>query len=85
MKLRFIKLLILSLCFNLFACASSEIITGPDGTPHELITCGRIKDCYAKATEVCGGKYKIINTTNAVAGNATYVGSNPEILVKCER
>ena len=60
--------LILSAPVLLLSCTTAEKITGPDGTEHQLITCSGIEGCYSKATEVCGGKYKIANTTSQTAG-----------------
>jgi hypothetical protein len=69
---------------GLSGCTTAKIINGPDGTPHQLITCGNIEDCYQKAGEVCGGKYKIVNTSNTVSGANGMTSSSTHLLVKCE-
>lgn len=73
-----------SLLIILTSCQTVQTIKGPDGTPHELITCASTEDCYSEATQVCGGKYQIVNTSSEVAsfaGSATQ--SNVKLLVKC--
>jgi len=75
------------LCVSLFifGCTTSKTIKGPDGTNHQLISCGSIEDCYTKAAEVCGGKYKIINTSTDVDGSEGDTSSTTNLLVKCSR
>jgi hypothetical protein len=65
----------------LAGCTSAQTITGPDGTPHKLITCQMIESCYAEASNLCGGKYKIVNSSTHTA-----LGDNlgTDLLVKCE-
>ena len=63
----------------------SKIINGPDGTPHHLVSCSYIESCYESATEVCGGKYKIVNTSNEVSGDAQSTSSTTNLLVKCSK
>ncbi len=67
------------------SCTSVKTIEGPDGTPHKLVNCGSIEVCYEKAKDACGGKYKIVNTSNSVSGTPQ-VGtfSSTDLLVKCE-
>ncbi|NQZ78433.1 MAG: hypothetical protein HRT61_20335 [Ekhidna sp.] len=69
----------------LASCASSKVITGPDGTNHLLVTCESIEYCYEKAREDCGGKYKIINTSSEVTGTEMITTSSNQLLIKCER
>jgi hypothetical protein len=65
----------------LMGCATAEVISGPDGTPQQLISCADVRLCYEKASEVCGGKYQIVNTTNQPGvGNETSI----KMLVKCQ-
>ena len=85
MKLRTLKIVILILCLNLVGCTTAQVINGPDGTPHHLITCDYIKGCYEKATEVCGGKYQIANTSSEVSGSAQITTSSTNLLVKCQK
>ncbi len=64
----------------LTSCAVSQKTTiGPDGTKHKLIECTEVEDCYEKAKSLCG-TYKIVNTSNEGAGDATVV----KLLVKCD-
>ncbi len=78
---------VLLLASALSGCASMRTadIKGPDGTPHKLITCMKIENCYLDATEVCGGKYQIVNTSSEVGGDATGTSSMTKLLVKCTR
>lgn len=85
MKIRLLKAVTSILCLNLAACATAEIINGPDGTPHQLVTCGDVKGCYEKAAEVCGGKYQIVNTSNHVSGGAQSTSTTTNLLVKCPK
>jgi len=85
LKISVIKIAASILCLNLVACASAEVISGPDGTPHQLVTCADIKGCYEKAAEVCGGKYQIVNTSNEVSGDAKGTSSTTKLLVKCQK
>ncbi len=86
MKIQSLKILSSILILVLSACAAStKIINGPDGTPHQLVSCSDIESCYEKATEVCGGKYKIVNTSNQVSGDAQNTSSTTNLLVKCSR
>lgn len=61
---------------------SSKLVTGPDGTTHQLIQCFEIETCYNKARETCGGKYKIVDNTTVV--HRDNVTSLTQLLVKCE-
>lgn len=64
----------------LSACAVTQKTTiGPDGTKHKLIACNQVEKCYEKAKSLCG-TYKIVNTSNEGAGDATVV----KLLVKCD-
>jgi hypothetical protein len=65
-------------------CATVEAVTGPDGSQHQLVSCGSVKYCYDKAREVCGGNYQIVNTSNSVSGNAESTSSQIQLLVKCD-
>lgn len=70
---------------SLVSCASPQPIIGPDGTPHQLVTCGSIQLCYKEAREACQGNYKIINTSNETVGDMHGgVNSWTKLLVKCE-
>lgn len=81
-----ITFLLLALTFS--ACAlgprAPQIVTGPDGTPHHLISCGTIEVCYEEAAKHCQGKYKIVNTSSETSGDPEYVSSVQKLLVKCE-
>ncbi|MBK7891506.1 MAG: hypothetical protein IPJ84_11900 [Bdellovibrionales bacterium] len=78
-----IAMLFLGLAIS--GCASVETIPGPDGTPHQLVSCPDVRYCYEKAAEVCGGKYKIVNSSSSVSGSKESTSSSTEILVKCKR
>jgi hypothetical protein len=70
---------------GLAACATNaRQIIGPDGTPHELVYCNTIEYCYTGATQVCGGKYKIVNTTSELTGFHRSTLNQIDMLVKCE-
>jgi starvation-inducible outer membrane lipoprotein len=84
LKNKFLKVLTAVSCLNLFACVMEpKIITGPDGTPHQLVSCSDIESCYKDAAEVCGGKYKIVNTSNEVSSLGDSTSSTTSLLVKC--
>jgi hypothetical protein len=78
-----IKLLILALSILISACATYRVkpVVGPDGSENQLIESFTIERCYDKAREVCGGNYKIVNTSSYKDG----VGSTFSLLVKCEK
>lgn len=70
----------------LVACASAKKVNGPDGTPHELITCGNLGKCYEKAADICHGKFHNVGEpkTETIPG---YNGTTTEeinLLVKCD-
>ncbi|MBT3584705.1 MAG: hypothetical protein HN509_07350 [Halobacteriovoraceae bacterium] len=67
------------------SCASSKQIVGPDGSHHQLVSCPSIDMCYEKATEVCGGKYKIVNTSTETSGSQGYTSTDTKLLVKCSK
>lgn len=77
----FLSLAVLSLA--VVACQTSQPITGPDGTEHQLIGCSAIEYCYQKATAVCAGPYKIINTNSEVSGSEGSTYTTVKLLVKC--
>jgi len=68
----------------LFGCVTAKVITGPDGSPHQLITCPAVESCYAKAGEICG-KYKIVNTSSNTSGASGNTSTTIDMLVKCEK
>lgn len=72
--------------FLLAACAAThKPIQGPDGTEHQLITCGPVEACYKTAREACNGNYKIINTSTETTGSADSGTSTlTKLLVKCQ-
>lgn len=77
--------LILCTTLLLNACGTApKTIAGPDGTDHLLISCGSIENCYSKATESCGGKYKIVNTNSDTYGTRGTTFTSFKLLVKCE-
>ncbi len=85
MKMRSLTIGLLLACLCLLGCASAETIVGPDGTENQLVTCTAIKDCYEKAREVCGGVYKIVNTSSETNGVYGTTSTDVNLLVKCGR
>jgi hypothetical protein len=71
----------------LVACASSQNVTGPDGTPHKLITCGQLGKCYEKAADVCHGSFKHVGQpeTKSIPGYNGTTTEEIKLLVKCEK
>ncbi|MES2528087.1 MAG: hypothetical protein V4598_13415 [Bdellovibrionota bacterium] len=70
----------------LAACASSKNVTGPDGTPHKLITCSQLGKCFEKAAEVCEGSFKQVETkVETIPGYNGTTTEEVKILVKCEK
>jgi len=76
---------LLTIVLTLFGCATAEEIQGPDGTTNQLIHCSYSKQCYEKAREICGGKYKIVNTSSETSGSNGSTGTTIDLLVKCDR
>lgn len=78
---------LLSLVFTslgIVSCAPPiKTITGPDGTPHKLVSCNSIEACYQWASEACGGKYQIVNTSSQVTTLGKTVSSSTDLLVRC--
>ena len=82
-----IILKLMSLPFLLSACASTSVdqIAGPDGSPHHLVTCSDVKDCYERAAKGCG-KYQIINTSNQIYRDSRgRPDTMTKLLVKCQK
>lgn len=79
------RVFVLALCLGLFGCVTVKPVVGPDGTENQLITCPAVEQCYAKAHEVCGGPYKIVNTSSDVSGVSGTTTSEINLLVKCGR
>jgi hypothetical protein len=65
------RILILVLILALSACTSKmKTFKGRDGKPEHQVKCGAIENCYYKATEFCGGKYKLIDSSiNILTGS----------------
>ena len=84
-KIQLLKIITLVIsCLSLCACATTELVIGPDVTPHQLVKCMDIENCYEDAAKVCGGKYKIVNTASQVSGDANSTSSSTSLLVRCE-
>ena len=60
----------------------SKTVTGPDGSPHEIIQCFAIEVCYRKASEDCAGRYRIVD--NSTSYHDKDASSLTRLLVKCE-
>ncbi len=80
------KVIILTaLSLILIGCSSSPTsLIGPDGTPHFLIRCGHIQQCYIDARKACSGNYEIINTTTNTDVFNRQGTITQDLLVKCE-
>jgi hypothetical protein len=78
------KLLVLTVALFVLACATSRSrpIVGPDGTENQLVEAISIDRCYEKAREVCGGNYKIVNSTSE---KENVGGTTFSVLVKCDK
>ena len=77
--------LILGALFVSGCAATHKPIQGPDGTEHQLITCGPVEACYKAARTACNGNYKIINTSTETTGLAdSGTSSLTKLLVKCK-
>ncbi|MGZ3768677.1 MAG: hypothetical protein ACXVCP_11095 [Bdellovibrio sp.] len=62
-------------------CATGvKPVTGPDGSPHLLVKCAEIEDCYSMSQKACNGTYKIVNQSTWLSG----AGQEPALLIKCE-
>lgn len=81
---KFLSLLLCVLFVNLAGCATAKKIIGPDGTANHLISCHSTEYCYEKAREVCGGNYKIVNTSTESSGANGVTSSTTNLLVKCD-
>jgi hypothetical protein len=79
--------ILILLAFSGCASIQPKTVVGPDGTPHLLVSCGSIEACYSMATEACGGKYQITNTTNETSGfgGESPVSTSHQLLVKCQK
>ena len=79
------RLVFFALFLGLAGCASvkTEKIAGPDGTENQLISCYQIEDCYKKASEICSGPYKIMNTSSETSGYNGITGTTVKLLIKC--
>lgn len=80
--MKFLNLVLVALVIS--GCATYEKIEGPDGTPHLLVRCTDVKDCYSKAREVCGGNYKIVNSSQSMGGSQVNAVTDINLLVKCD-
>lgn len=69
----------------ILGCSTVSTITGPDGTDHQLLSCRQIEDCYSEATKICGGKYKIVNTSSETSGNDGKTETETKLLIKCQK
>lgn len=67
----------------LSGCSAATPIIGPDGTTSQLISCTAIENCYRDAREVCGGPYKIENTSSETSGSDGRTSTTLKLLVKC--
>ena len=78
------KTMMILITIVIVGCASSEKITGPDGSEHILIACTEIKDCYKEARKACQGNYKIVNSASETNTQVTQVTTTSQnLLIKC--
>ena len=80
---RTIGLAALSLPLLAQGCAVTSIrIYGSDGNPYEYVDCGgfvhSLKDCYAKASEICPSGYRVADN---VAPRGLYDSS---LIISCK-
>ncbi len=86
MKFNTSKLILSISIIALASCVSTPVtVTGPDGTPHQLVSCNAVESCYEYAAEACGGKYDIVHTTNEVSGDSISTSSRTKMLIKCKK
>ncbi len=72
--------------FLIIGCANARKVTGPDGTPHQLISCSQLGKCYEKAAEKCEGQFKPVETEiKEVPGYNGTTTEEIKLLVKCEK
>jgi hypothetical protein len=83
MEQRLVGAAFILICSGLLGCATATTIIGPDGTTNQLISCAAVEQCYEKAREVCGGFYKIVNTSSETAGVNGTTSTQTKLLVKC--
>jgi len=85
MKFNTLKAIFLVGVLALASCVSTPVtVTGPDGTPHQLVSCNAVENCYEYAAEACGGKYDIVHTTSEVSGDSISTSSRTKMLIKCK-
>ena len=71
--------------FVLIGCASSKNVTGPDGSPHKMISCSQLGKCYEKAASECKGQFSPVETKiNEVPGYNGTTTEEIKLLVKCD-
>jgi hypothetical protein len=80
-----LNFVLVAISIGLVGCATAKSIKGPDGTDHQLVTCESIGQCYNKASEVCDGPYKIVNTTSETSGIYGTTSTEINLLIKCGR
>jgi hypothetical protein len=88
MRLKGLVVQVMGGVFLMTGCATwregGRAIVGPDGTEHQLISCWSISYCYEQARNICGGSYKIANTsTETSSAHDGSVSSKTNLLVKC--
>ncbi len=83
--MKFFYLVLLLSFMGHLGCASAQKIVGPDGTDNILVTCDSVELCYQKATEVCNGTYKIVNSNSNTSGYNGITGTSINLLVKCDK
>ncbi len=66
------------------SCTTVRPIVGPDGTMNQLISCTMVENCYKKATEVCEGPYKIMNSNSETSGMSGSTSTTVNLLVQCD-
>lgn len=69
------KIAILAAIMALTGCASSKLVTLPDGAQGYVIKgCHDMAKCYEKARAVCGGNYEILDKGSGTVGTVSGAG-----------
>ena len=87
------KIILLATIAMLAGCASAQQMRLPNGEQGFYVKCSRSKSvCYEEASEVCEGKYKVLDQTDAskliennIMGNSSLVHAKRyEMMIQCQ-
>lgn len=62
----------------LAGCTSVATVPTPTGGTGIRVACNQIANCYRRAADVCGPKWRIIDASNAMK-------PTPQIIIVCEK